>query len=146
MDWRSGFISRGVKPVLLDSLSATFFAPNPNWLRDNPNWITANFISIPEQTLLYPGMALIIISTPFFLFGSLGGGLFEKNYNYEILLLLIIFIVFCLLYTAYFGSISGRYRIQLIPIFYIITIYGFIKLKYIFNEEKFYKKKNIINI
>lgn len=130
ISWDSKIQSSGYKPVLLDSISATLFAPNPNWLRDSPHWKAASFISMPEQTLLYPGMFLIILFTPLFIYGVFHAVFLVTNIRFDILLILITSILIIVFYTAFYGSFSGRYRIQLVPVFYLLSFYGFSKIRY----------------
>jgi hypothetical protein len=58
MNWSERIENKPSIRILMDSFAATFFNPNPNWLRPSKNWDTAEFWTIPEETLLYPEMVM----------------------------------------------------------------------------------------
>ena len=78
-------------------------------------------------------MILIIVFTPLFIYGLYYSGFLEGGKRLEIILLLLTTISICIMYTVFYGSISGRYRIQLVPAFYIFSFYGLMKLSYFYN-------------
>ena len=128
MDWSEAIQNRLFINILMDSFAATFFNPNPNWLRPSKNFDQAEFWTIPEQTLLYPEMVMVIALTPLFILGSILG---FRNISAEIKLthlLLAISLIVIVISTILFGSLSGRYRVQLMPIFYIFVVQGVIFL------------------
>jgi hypothetical protein len=128
MNWSEPIENKPFIRILMDSFAATFFNPNPNWLRPSKNWDTAEFWTIPEETLLYPEMVMVIAFTPLFILGSILG---FRNINTDIKLthlLLAISLIVVVLSTILFGSFSGRHRVQLMPIFYIFVVQGAIFL------------------
>jgi hypothetical protein len=128
MNWSEAIQNRSFLNALRNLFAATFFNPNPNWLRPSKNRDTTEFWTIPEQTLLYPEMVMVIAFTPLFILGSILG---FRNINTDIKLthlLLAISLIVVVLSTILFGSFSGRQRIQLMPIFYIFVVQGAIFL------------------
>jgi len=141
-NWVERLESRPFFRVLLDSVVATFFNPNPNWLRPSLNWEQAVFWTIPEETLLYPQMILIIYSTPFFIVGLFF--VIRKKTTQEgliVLLILMISILIVISAMVLYGSFSGRQRIQIIPIFYIFVVQGILILMRKLINLKYFSKK-----
>ena len=129
MNWSLAFKDRPVYRVLMDVTAATFFNPNPNWLRSSPNWIAAPFWTMPEQTLLYPEMLLVIAFTPCFIVGIFFS-LVEKNIKARsiFIFLLILSSIIVVMAILLFGSYSGRQRVQLMPVFYIFVLQGILSI------------------
>ncbi len=107
----------------INAVSRSLFNPNPNWLRDSRGGPAAPFISVPEETLIYPGMSVFISMTPFFMLGVVLWRRTARPWPDMVLLLLLFFLI-AFSYAVFFGSFSGRQRIQALPIYYLLSMHG----------------------